>query len=173
MKRVIKYISIISIILVNLSLTKTNKVFPKSNTLNNCTAILEVEKNRNSKSIFKSDLKYKLILTNTSNKKTSYKVEMENTKEELKNLKSRFSKSKKTIKTSSLKAITLNSKNKSINEIVLNPGEKYTFNVLLSKIDTKSFNTWNLTKVKVYSLECKEIIASTILKTFIPNPELR
>lgn len=173
MKRVIKYISIISIILVNVSLTKTTKSFIKSDGLKKCTATLLVENNTNTKSIFKNDLKYKLILTNTSNKKTSFKVEMENTKEELKNLKSRSSKSNKTIKTSNLKAITLNSRNKSINEIVLIPGEKYTFNVVLSKIDTKSFNTWNLTKVKVYSVECKEIIASTILKTFIPNPELR
>ena len=48
----IKWIGIISLILVNISLTKTTKTFLKSS-INKCSAILEVEKNRNTKSIFK------------------------------------------------------------------------------------------------------------------------
>ncbi|APG64709.1 hypothetical protein LPB136_04740 [Tenacibaculum todarodis] len=173
MKRVIKYISVICIVLVNVSLTKITKPFPKSNLLNKCTAILKVENNRNSKSIFKESINYKLILINTSNKKTSYKVEIENTKEGLKKAQRRSSKPKKAIETSKLKVLTLNNKNKSIGEIVLKPGEKYLFKVKLSKVDNESVNKWNLTKVKVSSPECKGVIVSTILKTYIPNPELR
>ncbi|WP_028890518.1 COG1470 family protein [Tenacibaculum ovolyticum] len=137
----------------------------------NCSAKLKVIKNRNVKSISpNSTLKYYLILTNNTDIKSTYKIGVRELKESCssndvlkENVSLNFSLE---LKEDPLVSIL----NK---EITLNPNQSYRFKVEVKALENAPVERWNCSQVEVISLTCNKLVTSTMLKTFVRNPNLR
>ena len=159
---------------MNVSLAKkADKTFKEHTNTFECTASLAVNKDKSVKSFSKDYLDYKLELINTSSRENNYQIEFENLdSEEI----VEFKKSQKKIqsfKTVNLKASLVSKTKEATQNIILKPNEKFLFTVRIHNSKKLDFEKWNFTKVNLISKNCKDVVASIILKTYIPNPSLR
>lgn len=177
MKRVIKLVGLILIVLISVSgTTYTKTSFNKLLNKSNCKATLEVKQNRNTRSVKpNSGVSYYLILKNTSNKTSTYKLTSESLKNSCytkddKNLQ-RATKNENIFLEVSFNKNTLSKTN--FVDITLKSGESKKVEVrLFTAIDTP-IKRWNCTEIKAVSVDCNTVVASTVLKTYIANPQER
>lgn len=176
MVRIGKLTTLLLLVFINFGGTTFNK---KSEKNDNCTATLQVQKNRDVKSVRPgNDVYYYLVLTNTSSSTKTFKLDKESLKESCdvgnnKTTKNRAFQSNVSL-SARFRALTVYStKYSDFNQISLKSGESRTVEVRLSAAKDVSSNRWSCTRIKVLSLECKEVLASRILKTYITNPEAR
>lgn len=137
----------------------------------NCKTELKVKKNRSVKSISpSSNLNYQLILTNNSNTRNIYKIDIIELQESC--FKGKVSKGNVSLSLS----VKLNKSGLLVNlnrEITLEAGEKLSFRVEVASLENTPVEKWNCSEVKVTSLTCNELVATTVLKTFVRDPSLR
>ena len=130
--------------------------------INNCKSELKVKKNRNVKSISpSSNLNYHLVLTNNSNTKNTYKIDIVELKENCSN------------DNTSKDNVSLKMSVKSNGQITLNAGQSYNFNVKVEALNTTPIERWNCSEIRVTSSACNKLVGTVLLKTFVRDPSLR
>lgn len=143
----------------------------------NCSAELTVDKNRSFKSATENGAQFKLLLKNTSQTVTTYKL---STTKLLKDCSNKTYKNlnKSTVKNSNLEVSFKSnetgvlSKNSSsqYDIITLEAGQSKEFILNAQVPEGTVFNTWSCIEVKASATNCKSVSASTILSIYIPDP---
>ncbi len=138
--------------------------------LQNCSAELSVEKNRNYKSADEEGASFNLILENTSTRKTTYNISTTN-------LTTPCGNNNTNIKNSPISNVELNvvlhatdSKGSSLNEVTVNAGQTFKFRVKVNVPEGTPYNNWSCIEVEAKSNDCTSNSVSTILSVYVPNP---
>lgn len=132
---------------------------------NSCKAKLQVEKNRNSRSITSEGTQYKLELTNDNFNSSNYTLKALNINASCSN-----NDGSSTSGNVNLTIFFTDLDSNPISELSLNPGETKSF---LAKIELPSgtpFNKWNCTQIIATSNDCSSYSVSTILHTLVSDP---
>lgn len=149
-------------------LTSLQFVFSQDNNRvsNNCDAELIVEKSRNTKSADEDGALFPLILTNNSSKKVAFTLSYIQLKEKCDN---ETLKSKRENSILDVSFISSNNKNKLSNDIILNAGQSFKLNALVTAPKNTPYYTWGCIEIQANSNDCNKS-TSTILKVYVPNP---
>lgn len=151
----------------------THDSISEENYRNDCKAELSVEKNRNFKSAFKGNLTFPIILINTSSKTTTYSLSTKKLKVACGNISNkRFSKNNTAFNVSLQINESYNAnKNSSKNEITLNGGQTYKFNVTINIPEGTPYNHYSCVEVIANSKDCEDSDSvKTVLSVYVPNP---
>lgn len=132
---------------------------------NRCLAKIQVEKNRNSRSLPPGGTKYIIEIANEGSMPDSYQLQALNITSNCSN--------NDGSPTSANVNLTVNCTdfdNNIITEIVLNPGETKSFLAKVSAPEATPYNRWNCTQIIATSKECTTYSISTILHTIVTDP---
>ncbi len=133
-----------------------------------CNAELAVEKNRNSKSVSEKGAIYKMVLTNNSSRAESFSIKTTHLKTSCAN--KHF---KQSVPNANLDLVVLATDRLSEvpSKIALEPGQSYKFSIKVSSNKTTPINSWGCIEVNAIADSCKASAASTVLKSYVPDPE--
>lgn len=167
---------IATLIIVCLAVTFSNTEQNIANS-NDCSAQLNVEKNRSSKSADEDGAQFILVLTNTSSETKTFNLSIKNISGPCNNNSSRQQNrgtdSNTTVLDVSFQNTSLN--RNSINtpsqvDIELNMGESYKFIVDAKAPQGTPYNTWSCIEVEAKSNDCKSLSETQVLSVYVVDP---
>ena len=129
---------------------------------NNCSATLNAEKNRNSRSIPPDGTFYKMQITNTSLFVNSYIIVAENNNNNSENIDK-----SSTSSNVNLTFKLLDENKNSIDKVKLNPGETLFFLVHAEVPSGTNYNKWCNTQIIAKSISCSNYEVETVLHTLV------
>lgn len=130
-----------------------------------CKAKLQVEKNRNSRSVPKEGTIYRLEISNESIGTVTFNLRAENLSTSCVN-----NDGSATSSNVNLNSLIMDLEATPVNHITLNAGETKFFLIKITANQETPFNRWNCTKVLAQSVECSNYELSTILHSYVSNP---
>lgn len=134
-----------------------------------CSADLSVAKDRHVKSAYSDDpASFTMVLKNTSSKTISYTIATRDLKESC----ATKNKQTKAPNVSLDVEIELGGSSRPVagNAITLRSGETRNFTIYASVPPKTPYNTWSCIEVSASADECSQVVASTILSVFVPEP---
>ena len=140
----------------------------------NCESELTVEKNRNTRSADETGTSFRLVLKNTSSTTQTYYLSANNAATACTN-NSKYNQRSAGSKNVSLN-VSLETKNSDhsqrskLNEITLNSGQSYSFDVYVSVPKNTPYNTWSCIQVEAKSKSCGTLSSKTTLNVYVPDP---
>src|SRR5690606_10263033 len=109
---------------------------------------------------------YLVEITNTSKKATTATITVQNN-----SCKEDKSMEKSSVKTSAMRQTVLDvSKNKTLNQVTVQPGKTVEFYLKLTREQSAQLNTWNCSKIVALSNDSKTISNEFTIETYIPYP---
>lgn len=145
-------------------------------TLNDCSAQLNVEKNRSSKSADEDGAQFILTLTNTSKETKTFSLDSKRVSQPCGNNKAQYHRGTSSTNVDLNVSFQNNSLNRnasntgSNDKISLSSGESYRFIVNVTVPEGTPFNIWSCIEVEVKSTDCKAVLDSKTLSVFVTDP---
>jgi len=166
---------ILSICLSSIVYSQNKKIVSGSQ---DCSAELNVEKNRNTRSANEDGANFTLILKNTSSFTTTYDLSTMNLSVPCNNNVDQKSNGLKTSNTNVVLDVSLqtddidNQARKKLGktEITLAGGQSYKFKVNVNVPKGTPYFTWSCIEVEAKSTSCSSSSAKTILSVYVPDP---
>lgn len=133
----------------------------------NCAATLVVDKDRNAKSADETGAQFTMTLTNTSGAVQEYSLGAAFLEQSCAN-------SNRATKASNVRLDVGFQASKSKQTLSaplrLQPGQSYVFVANVQVPEGTPFNTWSCIEVEVTGKNCKEKVAASLLKVYVPDP---
>jgi hypothetical protein len=130
-----------------------------------CSATLQVEKDRNTRSTPPEGTYYTMIISNTGMSDTAYTLSSSNVNSSCVNNDGSSSTGNVNL-TANFVDLNLNS----ISEILLSPGQSVSFLVKVQVPVGTTLNKWNCTQITATSSSCSNYKVNTILHTLVSDP---
>lgn len=133
----------------------------------NCSATLNVEKQRNVRSVDETGTSFNLELKNTSSTRLTYTISTINRKESCATKINYSSESNVNLEVTIIGDGT-NLQN--YNKVTINAGQSYNFKVQINVPVGTPYYRWSCIEVQVKSDKCNSISDSQLLKVYVTNP---
>ncbi|CAM2943056.1 hypothetical protein SAMN05444143_1122 [Flavobacterium succinicans] len=132
---------------------------------NSCKSKLQVEKNRNSRSISSEGTQYRLLISNETSNQASFNLKAIDINKNCTN-----NDGSSTSNNVNLNFFFTDVDSNPISDIVLNSGETKSFLVKLTIPSGTPYNRWNCTEIAATSNDCSNYSITTILHTLVSDP---
>lgn len=132
---------------------------------NSCSALLKVEKDRNTRSTPQDGTYYTMLISNNGSATDVFRLSALNVNSTCAN-----TDGSDTTKNVKLNPLFLDANRNPITEISVNPGQTVSFFVHIVVPINTPFNKWNCTQISAKSRLCNTYEVNTVLHTLVINP---